>query len=365
MNRWRVNQILAKQKHRRRMIITLFLVIIVISFVAVTFLSMYFEKSKINYVTYKEDSNIEYEVFLRENDTFETDSLGMGHKYIASLINYIEAEFNYSLKLDAKSINYNYTYRIDADIVIKEESDVNSLYEKKVTLVNEKSFSSRGEDTITINESLKIDYNYYNDMINKIITQYELKNVESVLNINMYVNAVGSCEGIEEKANSEVVSSLVIPLAIKTISIDVSNNIDESENNLMICSEPYEYSYVFLILSFISVAFDGIMIYLFIKYIISTKNADTIYERELNKILNNYRSYIQKIESPFDFEGYQVIKIDSFTDLLEIRDTIQAPILMAQSEEKKGTFFIIPSPTKLLYIYCLKVSEIEKKLQED
>ena len=70
----------------------------------------------------------------------------------------------------------------------------------------------------------------------------------------------------------------------------------------------------------------------------------------------NYGSYIQKVNNELELEGYQVLKIDTFHDMLEIRDTIQSPILMVENKEKTRTYFVIPS-SKILYTYCLKVKD--------
>lgn len=37
--------------------------------------------------------------------------------------------------------------------------------------------------------------------------------------------------------------------------------------------------------------------------------------------------------------------------MLEIRDTIKQPILMKENEDKTGAYFLIPSNTKILYVY--------------
>ena len=62
-----------------------------------------------------------------------------------------------------------------------------------------------------------------------------------------------------------------------------------------------------------------------------------------------------------------MLKVDTFNDMLEIRDTIQEPILMVENN-KNCTYFLIPSKTKILYSYRLKVNaikvEAEKKLEE-
>ena len=101
-----------------------------------------------------------------------------------------------------------------------------------------------------------------------------------------------------------------------------------------------------------------------IRYEIKTRSAENIYEREMKKILNNYSSYIQTINNEFDFKAFKLIKVDSFTDMLEIRDTIKQPILMKESDDKTGAYFVIPSNTKILYIYRLKISDIKKEMEK-
>ena len=96
-----------------------------------------------------------------------------------------------------------------------------------------------------------------------------------------------------------------------------------------------------------------------------TRTAENIYERELKKILNNYSSYIQTMHNDFDFKEYQLLKIDSFSDMLEIRDTIRQPILMRENNDRTGAYFVIPSNTKILYVYRLKVSDIEREISKN
>ena len=50
--------------------------------------------------------------------------------------------------------------------------------------------------------------------------------------------------------------------------------------------------------------------------------------------------------------------------MLEIRDTIQQPILMVENKDKTGVHFIIPSNTKILYAYSLKEEEIAKQIEK-
>ena len=49
-----------------------------------------------------------------------------------------------------------------------------------------------------------------------------------------------------------------------------------------------------------------------IRYQIKTRTAETIYEKELKKILNNYGNSIQVIGNEFEFKNYQLLKIETF-----------------------------------------------------
>ena len=50
--------------------------------------------------------------------------------------------------------------------------------------------------------------------------------------------------------------------------------------------------------------------------------------------------------------------------MLEIRDTINEPILMIENAKKTGVYFIIPSANKILYTYGLKVVDIQRDLEK-
>ena len=59
-------------------------------------------------------------------------------------------------------------------------------------------------------------------------------------------------------------------------------------------------------------------------------------------------------------EKYELIMVDKFNAVLEIRDTIQEPILMFELPEKLKTYFMIPSKNQILYIYELSVNNETK-----
>ena len=59
-----------------------------------------------------------------------------------------------------------------------------------------------------------------------------------------------------------------------------------------------------------------------------------------------------------------MLRIDSFNDVLEISDKLRQPILMHENKKKHRAYFIIPSNTKVLYVFRLKVSDIKREIDE-
>ena len=362
MKKNQVNAILINQAKRRNTVFAFVCFIVIIALFALSFFLIFIERNKDYYVNYNENSNIDYKVYLKDNVFFEKNYLENDKEYIASLIDFVDAEFEYNLSLEEKDIEYKYSYRIEADVNVKRKDSNNSLYFVTESLLEEVETLSSSTN-VRINKNVRIDYNHYNDLIKKFISTYSLEDIESILTINMYINVVGSCEEFSENANKESVISLNIPLTTKTVAIDLSNNLVSTQNNVMQCKKTYDNNFLFLLLGSILTVLDFLLIVITIKYEIKTRTAENIYERELKKILNNYSSYIQTLNNDFDFSEYQLLKIDTFTDMLEIRDTIRQPILMKQNDEKTGAYFVIPSSSKILYVYRLKVSDIEKEIR--
>jgi len=363
MKKNQVNSILINQTRRRNTVFAFICVIIVVFVLALSFFMIYAQRNKAQYVSYDETSNINYKVLYNENEFFDENYLSADREYIASLINSINADFNYKISLEDKDVEYKYTYRIEANVTVKDKDSKNLFYDKTEVLLKEQEETTTLKE-VNINENIIIDYNQYNNIIKRFVSVYDLENAESTLNINMYVSVIGSCEDFIENQEKERVITLSIPLTEDTMAIDFVDNIVNSSNNVMQCNSVHTNNFLLLFVGIILSIVDFGLIIAVIRYEIKTRTAETIYEKELKKILNNYGSSIQMLGSEFDFSDYQLLKIDDFSDILEISDKLRQPILMKENKEKSGAYFVIPSNTKLLYVYRLKVSDIEKEINE-
>lgn len=363
MKRNQVNSILINQAKRRNTVFAYICVIVIFFALMVASFLTYANKNESQYVSYDEKSKIDYNVYYKENEFFDSTYLESDKQYIASLIDNIDADFKYEISLDDVDVEYKYTYRIEANVIVRDKDTKNLFYDKTDVLLKVPEEKTSLKE-VTIDESLIINYDFYNDKIKKLVTIYDLENAESFLNINMYVSVIGSCEEFEDNQKQEKVITLSIPLTKDTIAIDFVDNTVSTTNNVMKCYSEEENTFIYFALGICCAGFDICLITATIRYEIKTRTAETIYEKELKKILNNYSSSIQMLGSEFNFRNYQLLKIDSFTDILEISDKLRQPILMKENDEKTGAYFVIPSTTKLLYVYRLKVSDIEKEIKE-
>ena len=364
MKRKVVDTIFVDDTLRRKNILRYSLAIFATLVLALFFLLIFINKNKVQYASYDESSDIKYNVFLKKNDFFKNDFVTSDKQYVSTLIDYISANFNYKLSLDNVDVTYKYTYKIVAEVNVKDRSSKKVIYNFKEDIVPEKTNKS-SDKTLIVSENISVDYNKYNDLIKKFINIYDINDVTSTLDVNMYVDVISTCDEIADNSSNQSVMTLSVPLTLKTMAIDISDDLINTKDNIMLCNKPSKLNLILLV---ISCLFAGLAVYISIMladYSNKTKTAKSIYQKELKKILSNYSPYIQKVDGSFSLRGYQALTIDTFTDMLEIRDTLQQPILMVENVRQTGVFFIIPSNTKLLYVYAIRVCDIEKELKKE
>ena len=340
---------------KRKSIIIRYVILIALIFIVTSILIMQTKENETIVISYIENSDLNYKVYLKENDFFNVSYLEKDNQYIASLIDYIVVDFKYELEGNHSNLDYKYTYKIVAETNVEDKTTHNSLYNFSEELIEEKEYETNTSKKLKINEPIKVDYNKYNDIINRFVDLYDLDNSNATLTINMYVNVV---DGINEEAihNDTPVIVLSIPLTTKTMAIDIESN-SVNQNDINVCQTIEQTKYLFgAIILFV---IDIILVIKLIIFIKDTKNEKAIYNMRLRKIMSNYGSYIQKLNNEFEFDGYQILEIKSFEDLLQVRETINKPILMTEKSIVMETYFFIPSE-KSVYIYELKAGNLRK-----
>ena len=340
----------------------MFIQLIIVSFITILLMITsigYYQKGVTSYVNYNESSEVDYKVFLKDNDFYEDEYMGENQSYVASLINNIDAEFFYCLDMDAENITYEYSYNVDAQLsVIDKNSDV-EIFNPVFSLVEKKTALQNSSNNLKLKEKVSVNYDEYNKIANDFVSTYNLDNTENILILKMHISVKSYCEDFDEVGENEYVVSLNIPLSQKTVYIEMSSSVPTNGNKILACQQGIDRN-LLKVFSIILGIIDGLCIIGLVVYVMLTRNTDINYEIKVKRLVSNYKSYIQRIINRFDVSGYNVLVIDTFDEMLELRDTLQSPILMYENEDKTCTSFFIPTNSNILYLHEVKVDDYDK-----
>ncbi len=348
------------QEKRRKHKIKLAEISILCIIISIILIGIYYVLSKSNIINYKETSDVAYVVNIKENEFYEENYLEEGMDIIASLIQNIEAQFKYDLVL-AEEIPVEYNYKIQAEVEVKEKSKSNLIFEKKFELINESKKESKLAK-LNIAEKINIDYNKYNAEIEKMINTYDLRNTISELNLVLYLDVINQNNG-ENINKDKKVAVLSIPLTTNTVEITVNENIKNNYGEITEAKIQNKVLNSISLISLLMFAFGLITLIKLTSYISETRSAEKMYDDELKKILFDYKSYIQKINNILDYNDYKIVNVDTFKELIGMREELQSPILMYTEKDRRRTTFLMINQN-LLFEYVLDSDLIRKKLIE-
>ena len=353
------------RKNREKWIFVQSVVVIVLTIAVLISSLVSAELQKKYYIGYREGGSIDYTVFLKENEFFEENYLGKNQSYVASLIDKIIADFSYEIDMDTDDVNYRYSYTIKSRLEIIDNTSKVAIFNPERELVSANNKSQSSSNKLNINEIVVINYDEYNSLANKFLETYSLTSTTSNIVVTLEVDVLSDCAAFSGSAVDTYTSELRIPLTTKTVNIQMTSAVPDEEAKMIACTRGAG-SEAFKTTAIVLGVVDAFAILLLAAFIYLTRTPDITYTARVKKILSQYKSYIQRINNAFEMGGYQIIFVNAFDEMLEIRDTIQAPILMFENEDKTCTKFMIPTDSKLLYVYTIEVEgyvepEIEKK----
>ena len=348
------------KRNRKKWIWIQTVALILIGAFALTFFIVYSKMNSTYYIEYTENGNVDYKVNLNENNFFTEETLGSGQSYVSSLIENIVADFKYDLAIDNANVGFDYSYWIDAQLIVANKDTGDHIYQPKYNLLPETKASVKGKDSLKIGTSVDIDYNSYNKTATSFVNTYGLKNATSTLVVTMHVKVLSTCSEFENSSNENTYFvSLNIPLIEENFSIFTTSSNTEGQSKVLACSNGVSQK-VFLILTIVFASIAAILAIVLTVFVFITRNEDVNYTNKVRKILSSYRSFIQQIDGQFDVTGYQVVPVKTFKEMLNIRDTIQSPILMFENIDQTVTEFVIPTNTnKILYTFEIRVDNYD------
>ena len=350
-------QRLAYKQNRKKWMIIQIVAIALIALILMGSLITYSQLNKTYYIAYTENGDVDYDVKLKPNEFYEENTLNKGQLYVASLIESITADFFYEMDMGTNNVNYEYTYDLEAQLIIADKAGTpifNPTYELKAPTTKQQN----SNNTLKIDEQIELDYEQYNDLAQEFISSFELKNVVSTLAVRMNVTVIGASDEFQEDSRNTYTATLNIPLTEQTVDVQMVASAPNGESKVLACGSSINkniFAIIAIVAGIIAVILGGVLI----AFTYLTRNEDINYTNKIRKILSNYGSFIQQLEEEFDTEGYQILRIKTFEQMLSIRDTLQSPILMYENEDRTMSRFVILTNTKALHLFDIKVDNYD------
>lgn len=302
-------------------------------------LSYFFPKLDKNpYYNYNIKRNINYKVYLKDNNFFEEEYQQEGKQYTSDLIDYIDIDLSYLFN-GSSITNMNYNYDVTASIIGEYEnatSGESELWTKKFTLLEKQNKELYDITDFDINQNLKINYDSYNKIVNDFKNQLNLA-IDAYLNIKLSINYDGIIQSNKNKVKGKDKLEVIIPLAKTTTNIQtkydkettksLTKTIDQSRNKVKLFSG----------LSLLTISII-LIIMVRDKIFISKK---TYYAKMKEKILKNYASIIVEVSNPVDLENLQIFDIKNFEDMIDVEEELKSPILLYEEQENVESHFIV------------------------
>lgn len=322
----------------------------VISFVlAIIFCYQAINYSDIDNVSYSERSSITYSVCLHDNDYYKGQCQSSGMQYISTLTKSIPIVFNYNINYSS-AVNYKLDYYILGKTIIYDRDDASKVLYRDDKLLSERK-SVEGTDVIAkLNTKIDVAFKEKNDFVNGYKSKYALNSLASY-DVVLYVD--------DGKGPREV-ASVSIPLSMQTFGISEETVANDDQLVSMEKAGLASINTVFGLVGGVFGIIGAVILVKLIKLISVTIDGGSPYEKKLNQILAEYDRVIVMSKSEYKINpDKQFIKLDSFFELLDARDTLEKPIIYERVNSVKSYFYV--EDDERIYRYAMKESDFEKK----
>lgn len=271
---------------------------------------------------YSEKSTAEYSVCLEKNDFYKEECLSEEKEYLTSLTNEIRILFNYN-RVYVENTNNEIEYHIVSKLRIYSKENNREIYTDERELTKTKTY--KGEKLVyNIQDNAVINLNDFSDVVNKYVMDY---GVNSRADLEVYLN-------LSEKSGETNVAKIVIPLLEKTYSISKELVDKKADENLAV--EMRNYLFISILLFVLDIIIVVVSLIRFTK-----DNKLSAFEREVNRLLTDYdRIIVESKISKVSYDNKEINELDSFMELVDVRDTLEKPILYVKQSDDVRDFIV-------------------------
>lgn len=319
-----------KKEHiKRQVILSMFFLLLAI--LGTVCLIIGYNNKKIVSLKYKEYNDIDYKVYLKDNEYFDSNYIDMGKTYITSLIDHIHIDYKYNIDYDQK-VKAKYKYKVVAQIEAnKTDNESGNYWTKKYDVTKYHDDSISNLSNYSINQSVDIDYNKYNEILKGFKNTVGLTNSEGILKVYLEVESNVETEEIKTPIDSKLI--LKMPLSQLAIEASIDSDVNNRVKDITKTIKNDNPIYLLLtIVGVLSILFAIAILWIILKnrrvYQINNK-----YEVELNKITNTYDSIIVNVKELPSLDDYNLINVESFDELIDAHSEVRMPINYYQTKD--------------------------------
>ncbi len=289
-------------------------VIVIIIIVAIIFiiLGLLAHKNTVSIYQYKTEKKSDYEVLLKANEFYQTETLPANLYYASKSIDDFIINFEYSFKGNSK-IDMQYDYNVTTDLVgtVKDEYQDKEVWNRNFCLLENKSDKQTNIDTFSVKEKINVDYEKYNNLVHLYENEYEIK-LDAILKVHFNIVYYINTEKIEDSIE------LDIPLT-NTVTEVKENYEKESVRNIITSTQKSE------IKQYICYAIAGLFIISAIIIFIIEINKNKMtpqekYEKNINHILKYYRDIIVTVNDKPNFADLKIMEVMTLEDLIDVAE---------------------------------------------
>lgn len=308
-------------------------------------------------IKYQENNSINYKVYLKENNYFESPYLGENRTYITSLIDYINVNYHYNLKFSEK-VSGEYSYYINAKVLANKPNKEEGYYwSKEYKLLPKKTIKVNNSDMIKIEEIVNIDYGKYNSILEDFKKDYSIQ-TDGLLQVQLIVKSKVTGEEFTKSINVPSNLNLKIPLLEKAVEASIETNAVSNDNELvMIDPIATRYRLIARVSGIIIIILTLLLILRIVLVRIENRN-NHLYIATLKKFVDSHDSIIANITNLPDISNLNIIKVSSFEELIDVYNEVRMPINFYENKRKDKAIFMIINDT-MCWEYIFSKEDIE------
>lgn len=326
-------------------------------FLTYIFLDAAFRTKTKVYVNYQDKSTVNYQVYLLDNDVYSEEFLGMKRSYVSDLVDYIDISFDYDVLYDTY-MNGFYSYNVGVSLVAYEDDINDSLWEKNYSLIDDKVIVIDSNDFFNVkaSDSVKIDYQVYREALSSFSSEYNIS-LSGYLLVEFSLSNNLDFNGFKDNVISTDVLSVFIPLTYDTFKINVYDNVSDF-GSYSEFSHLRDVNYVFLIISALNLSIGLAILVVVVRDMSRESKREDRYRRELDRILKKYGDNIINVRKMINKKKYNLIYVDSFSELLDVYDKVRAPISYREVKKNYEAIFVIIADDSA-WIYRMLVTDFD------